>query len=142
MKFSKMIWLACGMAALVVFSGCQSTTPAEMVCGREWNSGSGTVADTTSTFALNDPMLIQYNYGKGFDFAELTITFYTGTDEQTKKKLWSHSASVNPKVSNYTLRGKSARELTHQKTPGPIVVEISNGDRVLISKELNLVGKR
>ena len=146
MKFSKMLWMACSFAALMVFSGCQTNAPAGIVCGREWNPGAQTVADTTSTFDLKDPLIIQYNYGKGFDFTELTISFYAGTIEKKINKIWSYSAAVNPKLASYTMQGKSkngdlmtARELTRHKNPGSVVVEFSNGEQVLMAKEITLV---
>ena len=116
-----------------------------MVCGREWNPGTQVVADTASEFALNDPLIVQFRYGKNFDFTKMTITFYEGTLANKGKKIWDRDVAVTEKLGAYTLQGKSkrgglmtARELAHQKNPGSVVVEFSTEGRVLAAKELTL----
>lgn len=131
--------------AFGLFFGACSTEEPSVVCGREWNPGTQVVADTASEFSLNDPLLVQFRYGKNFDFTKLTITFYEGTLASKGKKIWDREVAVNEKLGSYTLQGKSksgghmsARELTRQKQPGSVVVEFSTEGRVLAAKELTL----
>ena len=128
----------------LLLSACSTEEPA-VVCGREWNPGTQVVADTASEFALNDPLIVQFRYGKNFDFTKMTITFYEGTLASKGKKIWDRDVAVTEKLGAYTLQGKSkhgglmtARELTHQKNPGSVVVEFSTEGRVLAAKELTL----
>ena len=126
------------------FSACSVEEPS-VVCGREWNPGTQVVADTSSEFALNDQLIVQFRYGKNFDFTKMTITFYEGTLASKGKKIWDREVAVTEKLGAYTLQGKSkhgglmtARELAHQKNPGSVVVEFSTEGRVLAAKELTL----
>lgn len=135
-------------AICAVLMGCESAEPT-ITCGREWNPGSQVVADTTSQFDLADQMIVQFKYGKGFDFAKLKTTFYEGTLANKGKEIWSHEVGVTDKMESYTLQGKSkhgglmtARELARQKQPGSVVVEFSTDGRVLATKEITLVKNR
>lgn len=132
------------LALGLLFSACSVEEPS-VVCGREWNPGTQVVADTASEFALNDPLIVQFRYGKNFDFTKLTIAFYEGTLAAKGKKIWDREVAVNEKLGSYTLQGKSksgglmtVRELARQKHPGTVVVEFSTEGRVLASKELNI----
>jgi len=128
----------------LLFTACSVEEPS-VICGKEWNPGTQVVADTASEFALNDPLLVQFRYGKNFDFTKLTIAFYEGTLANKGKKIWDREVAVNEKLGSYTLQGKSksgghmtVRELTRQKQPGSVVVEFSTEGRVLAAKELTL----
>lgn len=143
-KFSKIVLLA-AVAFGSLFTACSTEEPS-IVCGRDWNPGNQVVADTTSEFDLADQMIVQFRYGKGFDFPKLEIAFYEGTAANKGKKIWSHEANVSDKMNVYTLQGKSkhgglmtARELTRQKKPTQVLVEVGDGTKVFVSKELNLV---
>lgn len=133
------------LLALSLFvMSCEQEQPG-IVCGREWNSSARIVADTTSTFNLADPMVIQYRHGTGFDFATLTTALYEGTLENKGKELWHKDTDVTSKMSDYTLYGKSskggimtAKELTRQRKEGSIVVEFRTGDKVLSAREIKL----
>lgn len=132
-------------AMTAFFTGCESE-PAGISCGKEWNPASQVVADTSSTFDLADQLIVQYRHGGNFDFTSLKVSFYEGTLASKGKEIWSRDVAVTEKMGSYTLQGKSkhgglmtARELTHQKKPGSVVVEFSTGDKVLASKELTLV---
>ena len=128
----------------LLLSACSTEEPS-VVCGREWNPGTRVVGGTASEFALNDPLIVQFRYGKNFDFTKMTITFYEGTLASKGKKIWDRDVAVTEKLGAYTLQGKSkrgglmtARELAHQKNPGSVVVEFSTEGRVLAAKELTL----
>ncbi len=143
-KLAKIALLAMiAMGALLM--SC-STEEVRLVCGREWNPGTQTVADTTSEFELINPMIVQFRYGTGFDFPTLKIAFYEGTAANKGKEIWNYETKVSEKVSVYTLQGHSKRgglmtaaELTRHKTPGSIVIEASTGGKVLAVKEITLV---
>ena len=146
-KFSKIVLLA-AVAFGSLFTACSTEEPS-IVCGRDWNPGSQVVADTTSEFDLADQMIVQFRYGKGFDFPKLEIVFYEGTAANKGKKIWSHEANVSDKMNVYTLQGKSkhgglmtARELSRQKQPGSVVVEFSTDGRIIAQKEITLVKNR
>ena len=133
------------VAACMLFAGCTTEEP-NIVCGRDWNAGSQVVADTTSELDLADQMIVQFRYGKGFDFSNLKMSFYEGTAANKGAKIWEHEVKVSEKMDSYTLQGKSkhgglmtARELTRQKKPCTVVIEVSADDRVLATKELTLV---
>lgn len=142
----KKMLMAFAAVALMMLSACDAGGEAAVVCGREWNPGANSVADTTSEFGMGDPMLVQLRYGKNFDFTSLKVAFYDGTLAAKGKELWSHEVKVTTKMGEYTLQGKSkqgglmsAREITRMKKPGTIVVEFSTGDRIIASKEVTLV---
>ena len=133
---------------LVMFFGCSVEDPA-IVCGREWNPALEVVADTMSEFELKDQMIVQFRYGKNFDFATLKTTFYDGTLANKGEKIWDHEVAVSEKMGVYTLQGKSrrgglmtARELCRKKEPGPVVIEVSGDGKVLMSKQILLTKNR
>lgn len=141
-KFVTAFSVAC---ALTVFSACTTEEPS-VVAGRDWNAGAQVVADTTSQFNLEDPMLLQFNYGKKFDFTKLKITFFEGTLASKGKELWSREVAVTTKMDSYTLKATdkkgfamSARDLTHLKGPGSVVVEFGIEGKSIVSKEITLV---
>lgn len=143
MKFLKTALVALGFG--LAFVACSTEEPS-ISCGRDWNAGSKVVADTTSEFDLADQMIVQFKYGRNFDFTTLTTSFYEGTLASKGKEIWSHEVAVTEKMDSYTLQGKSkhgglmtARELSRQKQPGSIVVEFSTAGKVLAQKEITLV---
>lgn len=143
-KFGKVSVLA-SIVFGVLLAACSTEEPS-IVCGRDWNPGSQVVADTTSEFDLAEQMIVQFRYGKGFDFPKVKIAFYAGTAANKGKEIWSHEARVSEKMNAYTLQGKSkhgglmtARELTRQKQPTQILVEVGDGERVIVTKEITLV---
>lgn len=136
------------VAAFALLAGCSSEEPS-IVCGRDWNAGAMVVADTTSEFDLADQMVVQFKYGKSFDFKILKVTFYEGSAASKGKEIWSHETHVSEKADKYTLQGKSkhggmmlAREMCKQRKPGTILIEFSADGKVLASKDINLVKTR
>ena len=142
-------WLLSAVAMLsCLFVGC-SVEETAIVCGREWNPNLEVVADTTSEFEMKDQLIVQFRYGKNFDFAKLKTTFYEGTLESKGAEIWSHEVAVSEKMGVYTLQGKSrhgglmtARELCRKKEPGPVVIEVSGDGKVLLSKQILLTKNR
>lgn len=139
-------WLL--VLVLYLLAGC-SVEEMAIVCGREWNPASEVVADTTNEFEMKDPMIVQFRYGKNFDFSKLRIAFYEGTKAQKGPEIWNHEVAVSDKMGVYTLQGKSrrgglmtARELSRHKEPGPIVIEIRGDARILATKEITLIKNR
>lgn len=138
--------LAITTACLLV--GC-SVEDTAIVCGREWNPALEVVADTMSEFEMKDQMIVQFRYGKNFDFSKLKTTFYEGTIAHKGEKIWDHEVAVSEKMGVYTLQGKSrhgglmtARELCRKKEPGPVVIEVSGDGKVLMSKQILLTKNR
>ena len=144
MKKVACVFLA--FAALLV--GCNVERPA-IVCGREWNPNVEVVADTASEFEMKDQLIVQFRYGKNFDFSKLKTTFYEGTLANKDAEIWNHEVAVSEKMGVYTLQGKSrhgglmtARELCRKKEPGPVVIEVSGDGKVLLSKQILLTKNR
>ncbi|PWJ60755.1 MULTISPECIES: hypothetical protein [unclassified Fibrobacter] len=140
----KYIISACAALAMTVFSACSIENPT-VVAGREWNPANQSVADTTSVFKMNEQMVVQFRYGKNFDFGKLKTTFFEGTAENKGREIWSHEVPVSPKVAVYTLQGKSkmgglmnAKEMTRLKKPGTVLVEFSADGQVLASKNISV----
>lgn len=129
----------------VLVSACTSEEP-QVVCGREWNPAHQVVADTGAEFALNDQLIVQFRYGKNFDFSKLVTTVYRGTLDKRGEKIWDREVGVTEKMGAYTLVGRAsrggymnARELARVHETGPVVFEFSTEGRVLAAKEINLV---
>lgn len=140
--------LAATVALCGFIAGCMSEEPS-ISCGRDWNPTARVVVDTTSEFDLADQMIVQFKYGRNFDFTKLKTAFYEGTLANKGKEIWSHEVGVTEKMDSYTLQGKSkhgglmtARELSRQKQPGSVVVEFSADGRVIAQKEITLVKNR
>ena len=140
-------WLFAIVTACL-FVGC-SVEDTAIVCGREWNPALEVVADTMSEFEMKDQMIVQFRYGKNFDFSKLKTTFYEGTIAHKGEKIWDHEVAVSEKMGVYTLQGKSrhgglmtARELCRKKEPGPVVIEVSGDGKVLMSKQILLTKNR
>ncbi|MCQ2109306.1 MAG: hypothetical protein MJZ05_11160 [Fibrobacter sp.] len=140
--------LAATVALCGFIAGCMSEEPS-ISCGRDWNPTARVVVDTTSEFDLADQMIVQFKYGRNFDFAKLKTAFYEGTLANKGKEIWSREIPVTDKMDSYTLQGKSkhgglmtARELSRQKQPGSVVVEFSADGNVIAQKEITLVKTR
>lgn len=140
----KIIFAALAAMVMTVFSACSVEDPT-VVAGREWNPANQSVADTTSTFKMNEQMVVQFRYGKNFDFGKLKTTFFEGSVENKGREIWSHEIPVSPKVAVYTLQGKSkmgglmnAKEMTRLKKPGTVLVEFSADGKVLASKTISV----
>lgn len=144
----KKLFLAMMAFALAIFAGCTTEEPS-IVCGRDWNAGSMVVADTTSEFDLADQMVVQFKYGKNFDFTNLKVAFYEGSTAQKGAEIWSRDVKVTEKMGVYTLQGKSrhggmmlAREMCKHRKPGSVMIELSADGRVLATKDIQLVKTR
>jgi len=144
----KKFLLVVALVAFAIFAGCSSQEPT-IICGRDWNAGAMVVADTTSEFELADQMVVQFNYGKNFDFTTLKMAFYEGSAANKGKEIWSRETTVSNKADRYTLQGKSrhggmmlAREMCKQRKPGAILIEFSANGKVLASKDITLTKTR
>lgn len=93
--------LALALLLSVAFTACDSADP-EIVSGREWNSAKQVVADTTSSFAPSDPFIVQFNYGKAFDFDSLKIEFL----DEAGKTRFRQTVEVQHRTGSYTVVGK------------------------------------
>lgn len=144
----KKFFVAAALLACALFTGCSSEEPS-IVCGRDWNDGAKVVADTTSEFDLADQMVVQFKYGKNFDFKTLKVAFYEGSAANKGAEIWSRETAVSEKADKYTLQGKSkhggmmlAREMCKKRQPSSILIEFSAEGKVLASEDINLVKTR
>jgi hypothetical protein len=143
----KNLWLMLPIVCLAVgFYACGVKESPSVVCGSDWIKSRAAVVDTGSTFAISDPLIIQFRYGKEFDFPELDWSIYEGTLAQKGRELRTRKSKVSPKEGSYTIQGVSlkggfmrAREMLNATEPGTYVVEFRCGNKILASKELRLI---
>lgn len=127
-----------GLALLLslALTACDSAEP-EILSGREWNSAKQVVADTTSSFAYSDPFIVQFNYGKAFDFDSLKIEFFDGAG----KTRFRQTVEAKHRTGSYTVVGKKKGELMtaegyfHSKKAQEVTVKftalVSNKDATI-----------
>lgn len=130
----------------LLLTSCMESAEPMIVVGREWNQAVERVADTSSIFALNDPIVFQLQYGKNFDFDEIEYIVYEGTIENRGPEKWRREAKVSSRLGSYAVKGKSsagglmtARELFRVRKAGFITLEFKSQDSVIAVKEIEVV---
>jgi len=129
------------LSILVVLACDPMETEPKILLGREWNATAKTVADTTSQFKLNDPIIIQMDNGKPFKTLEVQLRIYQGESDRV---LFKHTVQVKNNDSKAVLKGPEAkplkaREILHSSTPGIYRVAFVDGDSLLLEKKLELI---
>jgi len=129
------------LAFLAIFACEAMETEPKILLGREWNATAKTVADTTSQFKLNDPIIIQMDNGKPFKNLAVEMRIYQGESDRV---LYKHTVQVKNNDSKAILKGPEAkplkaREILHSSTPGTYRVAFVDGDSLLLEKKLELV---
>lgn len=140
-------WMMLPIACLALgFYACGVSESPSIVCGSDWIKSNATVIDTASTFAISDPLIIQFRYNKNFDFSELEWSIYEGTLSQKGQELRTRKSKVSEKEGSYTIKGvdvsggyMTAREMLHASQPGSFVVEFRSQGKILASKQLQLI---
>jgi len=139
-------WALIACAAFLLVACGQTETP-NVVCGSDWIKNHAAVVDTGSVFRISDPLVIQFRYGKAFDFGELEWNVYKGTfTQKNPAPVLSRTARVSDKEGSYTIQGVSLRgglmtagELLRSTDPGDYVIEFSVSGKVIAAKEMKLI---
>ena len=115
-----------------------------IVTGKEFIQNRSVVADTGSVFHSSDPFVMQFRYGKAFDFSKIKWEIFNASG----KVIGSKTSTVNGKQDSYTVLVSSHRhggianaaEIFHAKE-GSFTLRFSNGDvgTVLLEKQIRVV---
>lgn len=86
------------------FAAC-SSEPMEIVTGKDFMQNRSVVVDTASVFRTSDPFVMQFRYGKKFDFGKIKweVVSETGNIIASKK------SGISSKEGSYTILVSSAR---------------------------------
>ena len=130
-------------AAVVFWTAC-SSEPMTIVTGKEFIQNRSVVADTGSVFHSSDSFVMQFRYGKAFDFSKIKWEIFNASG----KVIGSKTSTVNGKQDSYTVLVSSHRhggianaaEIFHAKE-GSFTLRFSNGDvgTVLLEKQIRVV---
>lgn len=122
--------------------GC-SSEPMQIVCGKDFLQKRAVVVDTASVFHTSDPFVMQFRYGKNFDFSKLRWE----VSNASGKIIASKTSTVNEKEGSYTVlissrRGgfSSATEFFRAKA-GEFTIRFFNEDAktLLVEKKIRIV---
>lgn len=126
------LWVAC------------SQEPPHIELGRDWNATQKVVADTSSTFHVNDPILIQLYNGQSFGHSLVQLKIYRGATADSSALLYQRDVSVKPSESSLVIRGAhgaaplTARGLLRSGRAGVYTIEFELQGKVVASKQLEL----
>jgi hypothetical protein len=129
------------LCALLVACGGEP----EVVTGRQFNRVKGVVADTTSSFFLNDTIVVQLNNHGGFDMPVLRVQVWRGATN-AGKPIWSHEMPVKKSMDKATFKGPDAAPLRARNimgsTPGVYRIAFLAGDSVLAFMDVELKSRK
>ena len=97
------LWIVVVVGMLLV--AC-SSEPMSIVTGKDFIQKRAVIVDTTSVFHSSDPFIMQFRYGKNFDFSK--IKWEVSTAEG--KPISSKTSSVSDKEGSYTIIVSSVRK--------------------------------
>ncbi len=86
------------------FAAC-SSEPMEIVTGKDFMQNRSVVVDTASVFRSSDSFVMQFRYGKKFDFGNIKWEVISDNG----KRIASKKSGVSPKEGSYTILVSSAR---------------------------------
>jgi hypothetical protein len=131
------------VALCALFVACGSEP--EVVTGRQFNRVKGVVADTTSTFYLNDTIVVQLDNHRGFDTTLLHVQVWRGATN-AGKPVWRHEMQVKKSMDRATFKGPDAAPLRARavmgSTPGVYRIAFLAGDSVLAFKDVELKSRK
>ncbi len=126
----------------MIFSAC-SSEPMRIICGKDFLQNRTVVVDTSSVFHSSDPFIMQFRYGKNFDFSKLKWEVVNASG----KIIASKTSPVSVKEGSYTvlvssIRGgfSSATEFFKVKE-GEFSIRFFNADAdtLLLQKQIRVV---
>lgn len=88
----------------MIFSAC-SSEPMQVICGKDFIQSRAAVVDTSSVFHSSEPFVMQFRYGKNFDFSKLKWEVVNASG----KIIASKTSPVNAKEGSYTVLVSSIR---------------------------------
>ncbi len=86
------------------FAAC-SSEPMRIVCGKDFLQKRAAVVDTSSVFHSSEPFVMQFRYGKNFDFSKLKWEVANADG----KIIATKTSAVNAKEGSYTVLVSSRR---------------------------------
>lgn len=101
----KKLQLLLTFAAGLILAAC-SSEPMSIVTGKDFISNRAVVVDTGSVFHSSDPFVMQFRYGKNFDFSKIKWEVLSADGKQISSK----TSKVNAKEGSYTILVSSARK--------------------------------
>lgn len=134
-------WLA--IAASMILMAC-SSEPMSIVTGKDFIQKRAVIVDTTSTFHSSDQFIMQFRYGKNFDFSKIKWEVSTADG----KTISSKTSPVNAKEGSYTIIVSSVRKggianaaEFFKAKEGTFRIRFSNADAdsLLLEKQVRVV---
>lgn len=134
-------WLA--IAASMILMAC-SSEPMSIVTGKDFIQKRAVIVDTTSTFHSSDQFIMQFRYGKNFDFSKIKWEVSTADG----KAIASKTSPVNAKEGSYTIIVSSVRKggianaaEFFKAKEGTFRIRFSNADAdsLLLEKQVRVV---
>ena len=139
----KKLHLLIALAAGLILAAC-SSEPMSIVTGKDFIPKRAVIVDTGSVFHSSDPFVMQFRYGKNFDFSKIKWEVLNADG----KVISSKTSSVNAKEGSYTILVSSARkggianaaEFFRAKE-GSFKIRFSNADAdtLLLEKQIQIV---
>ena len=135
------LWLA--IAASMILMAC-SSEPMSIVTGKDFIQKRAVIVDKTSTFHSSDQFIMQFRYGKNFDFSKIKWEVSTADG----KTIASKTSPVNAKEGSYTIIVSSVRKggianaaEFFKAKEGTFRIRFSNADAdsLLLEKQVRVV---
>lgn len=124
-------------------AGCLSTEQPHIELGREYNGYDNRVMDTTSSFKLNDPFMLQLYNGQEFKADSVELVVYAGDLATKGPPLFRRMVRVKPGSRDLIVRGTqndplTARGFLRTSKTGAYVLEFRLRSNSIVQKELLL----
>jgi hypothetical protein len=138
------------MRKIVIFAALYALLMAcgnepEVLTGRQFNRVKGVVADTTSSFYLNDTIVVQLNNHGGFDTTVLRVQVWRGATN-AGRPIWHHEMQVKKSMDKATFKGPDSAPLRARNVmgsvPGVYRIAFLAGDSVLAFKDVELKSRK
>lgn len=129
--------------SMAMMTSC-SSEPMAIVCGKDFMKERAAVIDTASVFRSADPFVMQFRYGRSFDFSKLRWEVVS----QSGKVIASKTSSVNERegsfsvlVSSAKFGGLSSAAEFFRAKEGLFTLRFSNADAdtLLLEKQVRVV---
>lgn len=124
---------------LLSLLACETPAPS-IIVGREWNAARQVVADTASEIKAWDALIVQFDYGKNFDFDSLKTEFIDGAGTVR----YSKTIQVSEKMGSYTVQGKkkgapmTAGDFFKSKKAQTVTIRFSSEAGVLAERQIQI----
>lgn len=123
------------------FTAC-SSEPMQIVCGKDFLQKRAAVVDTSSVFHSSEPFIMQFRYGKNFDFSKLKWEVANASG----KIIASKTSPVNAKEGSYavlisSIRGFSSATEFFRAKEGEFSIRFfdADADTLLLQKQIRVI---